>query len=175
MKAKMKVTIWPRFLQLLALLPLLLMIQGCPSDPEAEEEAAKIAADPDYDAKSFLRTQYMDVFYYWRDDVKDRNAAFKPYDYEIYDFFDEMLYSKDRWSWMCDKEYYISDETGVITGTWGISLTQAVEYFNDYGLHVRYVFPGSPLDIDSEVSASMCMFSCLSSRKSFMKNFSNLA
>ena len=142
----MKVTIWPRFLQLLALLPLLFVMQGCPYDPEAEEEAAKIVADPDYAAKSFLRTQYMDVYYYWRDDVKDRNAAFKPYDYDIYDFFDKMLYAKDRWSWMCDKEAYVSDETGVIAGTWGISLAQAVEYFNDYGLHVRYIYPGSPLE-----------------------------
>ena len=81
--------------------PMLLMLQGCPDDP-GDEEAEKIKNDPDYPAKSFLRSQYMDIYYYWRDEVKDRNAALKPYDYNIYDFFDEMLYSEDRWSWMCE-------------------------------------------------------------------------
>ena len=125
--------------------PMLLMLQGCPDDP-GDEEAEKIKNDPDYPAKSFLRSQYMDIYYYWRDEVKDRNAALKPYDYNIYDFFDEMLYSEDRWSWMCDKEEYISDETGVISGTWGISVGQAYEYYDDYNIRVRYVWPGSPLE-----------------------------
>ena len=43
-------------------IPMLAVLQGCPRfDPE----------DPD-DAKRYLRTQCMDVFYYWRDDVIDR-------------------------------------------------------------------------------------------------------
>ncbi|MBR1538658.1 MAG: hypothetical protein IJ636_04035, partial [Bacteroidales bacterium] len=100
-----------------ALLALSGLAASC-NDPLDDEERKKIAADPDYAAKSFLRQQYMDIYYYWRDDVIDRNAALKPYDYDIYDFFDAMLYRGDRWSWMCDKEYYISDETGVVSGTW---------------------------------------------------------
>lgn len=131
---------------LAAMLPMLLLLQACPSDPQDDEEKAKIAADVDYPAKTYLRTQYMDVYYWWRDDVKDRNATLKPYDYDIYDFFDKMLYKDDRWSWMCDKEYYIADETGVISGTWGVSLGQAVEYYKDYGLRVRYIYPGSPFE-----------------------------
>lgn len=131
---------------LAAMLPMLLLLQACPSEPQDDEEKARIAADVDYQAKTYLRTQYMDVYYWWRDEVKDRNATLKPYDYDIYDFFEKMLHKDDRWSWMCDKEYYISDETGVITGTWGISLGQAVEYYKDYGLRVRYIYPGSPFE-----------------------------
>ena len=123
-----------------------IVLSVCACGPITDEEQEKIDADPDYAAKSFLRSQYMDVYYYWRDEVKDSNATLKPYDYDIYDFFDKMLYREDRWSWMCDKEEYISDETGVITGTWGISLGQAVEYYGDYNLRVRYVWPGSPLE-----------------------------
>ena len=133
---------------LLCALPMLMMLQGCPDEPQPEkdEEAEKIKNDPDYTAKSFLRQQYMDVYYYWRSEVMAHNATLKPYDYDIYDFFDAMLYKDDRWSWMCDKEYYIADETGVISGTWGISLGQAVEYYHDYNLRVRFIYPGSPLE-----------------------------
>ena len=135
------------FGEMLVLLAMLLVTTACPQeDPEKAQEEAKIAADPDYQAKEYLRKEYMDVYYYWRDDVKDRNTAYKSYDYEIYDYFDKLLYDKNHWSWMCDKEYYISEETGVMTGTWGISLAQAVEYFGDYSLRVRYIYPGSPFE-----------------------------
>ena len=111
-----------------------------------DDERQQIDADPVYAAKTFLRDQYMNVYYYWRDEVIDRNAAYKPYDYDIYDFFEAMLYKDDRWSWMCDKDHYISDETGVMTGTWGVSMGQAYEYYNDYNLRVRYIWPGSPFE-----------------------------
>ena len=142
----MKVKLLSRFWMPVALAAVMLVAQGCPDVPEEDEEQAKIAADADYKAKSFLRSQYMEIYYYWRDQVKDRNAALKPYDYDIYDFFDKMLYEKDRWSWMMDKEEYVSDETGVVTGTWGVSLAQAVEYYGDYSIRVRYIYPGSPLE-----------------------------
>ena len=141
----MKVKTISRLGMLLCLLPALMMLQGCPDDP-GKEEQQKIDQDPDYEAKVYLRQQCMEVYYYWRDEVMARNAGLKPYNYEIYDFFDEMLYEKDRWSWMCDRDYYISDETGVLTGTWGISLGQAIEYYHDYNLRVRYIYPGSPLE-----------------------------
>lgn len=144
----MKVNI-RRFLWCAAVVPMLLLLQACPEDPghdDRDEEKEKIKADVDYAAKSYLRSQYMDVYYWWRDEVKDRNVALKPYEYDIYDFFNKMLYKDDRWSWMCDKEYYVAEETGVISGTWGISLGQAAEYYHDYGLRVRYIYPGSPFE-----------------------------
>lgn len=145
MSAKMKVikqAVFGVFTSLLALLSLAASCHDIDDDPEQQ----RIDADPDYAAKTFMRQQYMDIYYYWRDEVIDRNAAIKPYDYDIYGYFDQLLYRGDRWSWMCDKEYYITDETGVIAGTWGISLGQAYEYYNDYNLRVRYIWPGSPLE-----------------------------
>jgi len=149
MKVKLRACLW-----LLMTIPLLMIAQGCPEvDPEGgqtekEKEAEKIAADPQYSAKKYLRSEYMDVYYYWRDEVKSRNAGLKPYNYAtIYDFFDNLLYREDRWSWMCDRETYISEETGVISGgTWGISLGQPTKYYFDYGLRVRYIYPGSPFE-----------------------------
>lgn len=143
----MKVRFLTLTMKLAALAFVMLLAQGCPwVDPEEQEEQRKIAEDPDYEAKAFLRTNYMNVFYYWRDDVLDRNAQLKPYNYPIEEFFDKMLYDRDHWSWMCDKEEYISDETGVIQGTWGVSLGQATEYYLDYGIRVRYIYPGSPFE-----------------------------
>lgn len=143
----MKERFLTRIAKLAALAFVLLLAQGCPVvNPEEEEEQRKIAEDPDYPAKDFLRTNYMNVFYYWRDDVLDRNAQLKPYNYDIYEFFDKMLASRDHWSWMCDKEEYVSDETGVIQGTWGVSVGQATEYYRDYSIRVRYIYPGSPFE-----------------------------
>ena len=120
-----------------------------PSAEELEEQriAALIEADEDYDAKVYLREEYMDVYYYWYKDVKQRNAALKPYESEdISSWFDSLLYDEDRWSWMEDAESYLEYESGSISGTWGISITQPVDYYNDYGIYVAYIFPGSPLE-----------------------------
>ncbi len=141
----MKVKKYARFLLLLCWLPALFLLQACP-DPQEKEEQERIDADPDYQAKVFLRDQCMEVFYYWRDEVMARNKTIKPYNYDIYEYFDELLYSRDRWSWMCDREDYIADETGVISGTWGVSIGQAIEGYGDYGLHIRYIYPGSPFE-----------------------------
>ena len=56
MALKMKAKTLSRFLMAAALLPLLLLLQACPSEvePQDDEEKAKIAADADYKAKVFL-------------------------------------------------------------------------------------------------------------------------
>ncbi|HPY22559.1 MAG TPA: S41 family peptidase [Bacteroidales bacterium] len=123
---------------------LLLSSSGCnePITPEPPPETK----DPDYFAKVFLRREYMDVYYYWYKDVKAANAKLDPLKYDIYEFYDEMLYMKDRWSWMTDKESYLKSEEGTVTGTYGATLKQPVKYFGDYDVKVRFVYPGSPFD-----------------------------
>lgn len=103
-----------------------------------------IVPDKDKAAKEFLRDEYIDVYYYWNRQVRDRNAGLVISEYDIYQFFDALLYEKDRWSWMADREYYVSSETGVVSGTYGASISQPLEYYKDYTVHVRYVFPDSP-------------------------------
>ena len=138
MKEKMKVKRYLRSLLLLLWLPAIFVFQACPDNYNGN--------DDDLDAKVFLRQQYMNVYYYWRDQVLARNTTIDPGRYDIEDYFDELLYSRDRWSWMCDRDEYIADETGVVSGTWGVSIGQAIEGYRDYGLHVRYIHPGSPLE-----------------------------
>ncbi len=99
----------------------------------------------DYIPKLYLRALYMDNYYYWYKEVKDRNAALDPEDYDIYGFFDAMLYTSDRWSWMCSGDYYRSISSGVRTGTWGLSIGQAAD-MGDYSLRVAYIFPSSPFE-----------------------------
>lgn len=147
----------------------LILAASCEKEPEVpgtsssssaqEEERIRklIAADSDYDAKVSLIEMYKDdgtggsgftPFYYWYPQVKSRNANLKPYDYgDIYSWFDALLYSEDRWSWMMDKEYYAASETGTISssGTWGVSLNQPTE-LKDYRLFVSMIYPGSPLE-----------------------------
>ena len=130
---------------------------------KAEEEAEKkrieqlIAGDKDYDAKLSLLKVYGDggsgftPYYYWYTAVADRNEQLKPYEYGSIDsWFDALLYTPtDRWSWMMDKETYVAMETGGSSepsGTWGVSLVQPVEEFNDYRLFILEVMPGSPFE-----------------------------
>lgn len=125
----------------------ILMVSCDPVDPNNGKDINK---DRDTTAtaaaKAYLRSEYMENYYYWADSVRVRNSQLKPLWYDIYDFFDAMLFARDRWSWMCDKEYYVGSETGVVTGTYGAQITQAIKYHNDYGIHVAYVHPGSPFD-----------------------------
>ena len=134
---------------LLFLFPLLLGLGGCnkiskepvnPVDPDIEK-------DTDYLAKTYLRREYMNTYYYWYQDVITRNASLQPQKYgTINDFFNAMLYSEDRWSWMCDKDTYITTETGVYKGSWGVSWAQAAADYDDYSIRVRYIYPGSPFE-----------------------------
>ncbi len=121
---------------------LLLSSSSCkdPVTPDPPPETK----DPDYFAKVFLRREYMDVYYYWYKDVKAANAKLDPLRYDIYEFFDEMLYVKDRWSWMTDKESYLKSEEGTVTGTYGASISQPIKYYDDYDVKVRLVYPNSP-------------------------------
>ncbi len=133
-------------------------------EKKAQEEKAEkerieklIASDKDYDAKVSLIEVYgkggsgFTPYYYWYREVEKRNSGLKPYDYgSIYSWFDALLYTPtDRWSWMEDKESYVASETGTTSGpagTWGVSLIQPVDDFNDYRLFIRNVMPGSPFE-----------------------------
>lgn len=113
-------------------------------EPEPPVTPDPPQTDPQMEAKNYLRKEYMNFYYYWADDVRERNSKVSAANVDIYDFFDKLLYGNDRWSWMCDKEYYVDSETGVVTGTYGASLSQPIEYYDDYGVYVRYVYPDSP-------------------------------
>ncbi len=105
------------------------------------------SANPDYEASQYLRKEYMDVLYYWANEVKDANSKLDLKKYSIYDAFDAMLYKNDRWSWMESGESYISAESGELKGSWGVSFNQRDDCreAGDYNVYVQYVYPESPL------------------------------
>ena len=104
--------------------------------------------DPDQDIVDPLKNikQYafdlMTDIYYWYSDVP-RNINPKPIP-TIEGYFDTLIVAQDRWSWMMTGKEYLSSETGIVE-TYGMSIGQAIEYYNDYSVRVRYVHPGSPM------------------------------
>jgi len=113
---------------------------------DAQEEQLKknLAAN-----RYYMKKYYEEYFpyYFWYDDVYDRVSK---YNYESYstinEYFHATLFKEDRWSWMMTADEYLSTETGEETGTYGVSLGQAIEYYNDYNIRVRYIYPGSPFE-----------------------------
>lgn len=84
--------------------------------------------------------------YYWYDDVAEIVDMF---DYKLFStvssYFESTLYGSDRWSWMADKDYYISMTTRVMPDTYGADLLQPIDYYNDYSIVVSMIYPESPL------------------------------
>ena len=97
----------------------------------------------DQEAKKYIH-DVMLSYYYWNTDVP-KNPSFNSA-VPVENFFNSLLSAKDRWSWMETGEEYAADETGTVYGTYGASLGQPLEYYNDYDIKVRYVLPGSPFD-----------------------------
>ena len=87
-------------------------------------------------------SEMMHDIYYW---YKDVPATINATNYvTIFDYFDAHLVSQDRWSWMMTGADYLDNKAGTST-SYGASYAQAIDYYNDYGIRVRYVFPNTPL------------------------------
>lgn len=118
---------------------------GEKADPENkgishEEQMRRNAAEK---ALAYLKNDIMADYYYWYHDMK--NVAYT-YQSDIYKFFDALLVPQDRWSWMMDGQDYIAEETGIVYGTFGVSLDQPYTDNDDYNIYIRFVYPGGPFD-----------------------------
>lgn len=114
------------------------------TDPKEVEREKKLAAN-----RYYMKKYYEDYFpyYFWHDDVIHRVSSYKYESYStIEEYFYATLFKDDRWSWMMTAEEYLSSESGEQTGTYGVSLGQAIEYYNDYNIRIRYIYPGSPFE-----------------------------
>ena len=123
-----------RYLAVVALLAAVICSCQEPVDPEA----AKLQP-----VKKFVHDA-LQYYYYWNTEVPQKVSYTGGEDVET--FFNSLLVAKDRWSWMETGEEYAAEEQGTAYGTYGASLGQPLEYYNDYDVKVRYVFPGSPFD-----------------------------
>lgn len=88
----------------------------------------------------FFVDDLLDYYYFWNYDIQDASKQLDLYS----DYFDAKLSSLDRWSYMMDRKSWVENETGIFL-SYGFSITQAFEYYEDYSLRVRYVFPNSPM------------------------------
>ena len=113
-------------------------------DPKQTEREKMLATH-----KYYMKKYYEEYFpyYFWCEDEDKRVRGLNLDNYStIYEYFDATLFKEDRWSWMMSAEDYLSSESGEQTGTYGVSLGQAIEYYNDYSIRVRYIYPGSPFE-----------------------------
>ena len=118
-----------------------------PQTPQntAADSAAKANKALTKAKKYFLNTCF--PYYYWHDEMDSTVKSLDMNDFKTMDsYFEATLFPKDRWSWMADGSYYAQSESGEYQGTWGASLMQQIEYYNDYDIHVAYVYPESPFD-----------------------------
>ncbi|MDD2242445.1 MAG: S41 family peptidase [Bacteroidales bacterium] len=92
------------------------------------------------EAKTYLYS-IMSSIYYWSSSIPSVNA--NSYD-DIYKYFDALLVSNDRWSWMMDASEYNSMQTGAYT-IYGGKFLQPYEYYGDYGIYMGLVYDNSPL------------------------------
>lgn len=98
-------------------------------------------SDTQYEAKSYLK-YIMDEIYYWSD---SNNPEVNSIGIDIFEYFNRLLAHQDRWSWMETGKEYNESETGIYT-SYGAALGQAIEYYGDYDVKIRYVFKNSPFD-----------------------------
>ncbi len=111
-----------------------LIPSACNNPDPAEEDSLRRAA-------VYLRDRIMKMYYYWNDRVpSDLDIGNR----DIYGYFDALLVPEDRWSWMTDRDYYIDMTTGVTESSLGMSLSQPIEYYGDYGVYVSCVFKDGP-------------------------------
>ena len=87
-------------------------------------------------------SETMHDIYYWYKDIPENVSQVTSLD--VYDYFDKHLVPQDRWSWMMTGEEFLNDNAGIST-SYGASYGQAIDYYNDYSIRVRYVFPNTPL------------------------------
>lgn len=92
---------------------------------------------------NYLWNDIMSEYYYWNESLVKKPFT---YDTDVEDYFNSLLYEKDRWSWMTDGKSFMDDETGIKYGTYGLLAGQMIRYYHDYGIYVCYVYPGGPFE-----------------------------
>ncbi|MFA5713287.1 MAG: S41 family peptidase [Bacteroidales bacterium] len=122
------------------LLLLLLTIFAGSCKKEAPSQGGGRTPDPFGVIKEYI-LYLMNNIYYWNNEVP-QNINPKSFN-SVEGYFDALLAPVDHWSWMMTGEEYLSSETGIVK-SYGASFGQAVDYYNDYKVRVRFVHPNSP-------------------------------
>ncbi|NCB19500.1 MAG: hypothetical protein EOM61_07770 [Bacteroidia bacterium] len=126
---------------LLSLFTAALTISCTKEDKPEPEKPEPEAPDPLGVVKKYAYDLMNDIYYWYKDVPKNINP--KPIN-TIQAYFDTLMVPVDRWSWMMTGQEYLSSESGIVE-TYGMSISQPIDYYNDYGVRVRYVHPSSPM------------------------------
>lgn len=97
--------------------------------------------DPLKKEKAYTLSIMNDIYYWYKDVPKNINPVRIP---TLEQYFDTLLVPQDRWSWMMTGQEYLAMESGQYK-IFGASFAQPIDYYNDYSIRVRYVFPNSPM------------------------------
>ena len=127
-------------LLLLAVLTALYTNTSCQKDEIPDDDPPE-ETDPLAAIKTYTYALMTDI-YYWSKDVP-KNIVAKPIK-TIQAYFDTLIVPQDRWSWMMTGQEYLNSEAGV-SESYGISLGQPIDHYNDYSVRVRYVHPNTPM------------------------------
>ncbi len=106
-----------------------------------EKKETPSPSDPLDPIKKYTLAMMNDIYYWYKDVPQNINP--KPIN-NIFNYFDTLLVPVDRWSWMMTGQEYLSSESGIVE-TYGISISQPIEYYEDYSIRVRFVHPNSPM------------------------------
>lgn len=125
----------------------------CSCDPEKNSDIEEPKPAKSYTVKDFVAGYCIDTIYFWNEEVREKNKSVNPDQCNLEEYFDKLLYEEDRWSWMEDGKSFTESETGVISGTWGASFSQAddeifenPEDYRRFQVRVSFIYPGSPLE-----------------------------
>ena len=127
-------------LLLLAVVTALYTTTSCQKD-DIPDDNPDDQPDPLAAIKTYTYALMTDI-YYWSKDVP-KNIVAKPIK-TVQAYFDTLIVPQDRWSWMMTGQEYLNSEAGV-SESYGISLGQPIDYYNDYSVRVRYVHPNTPM------------------------------
>lgn len=120
---------------------ILLFVTIAATSPSCTKEDNPNNNDPISSVKKYTFNIMTDIYYWYKDVPRNINSASIK---TVEAYFDTLLVDIDRWSWMMTGQQYLNSESGIVE-SYGISIGQPIDYYEDYSVRVRYVFPNSPM------------------------------
>lgn len=118
------------------------------SNTPSEEDLAEQELQAKLKANRYVMKKYYEdlyPYYFWYFDTKSKTDKLNYESFtSVSQYFEATLHSVDHWSWMADGDYYRNSESGIKEKTWGISLKQPIDYYNDYSVRISIIYPDSP-------------------------------
>lgn len=113
---------------------ILLFVTIAATSPSCTKEDNPNNNDPISSVKKYTFNIMTDIYYWYKDVPRNINSASIK---TVEAYFDTLLVDIDRWSWMMTGQQYLNSESGIVE-SYGISIGQPIDYYEDYSVRVRY-------------------------------------